>query len=293
MKSILLIVGLLLAALACSPKQTDPQKTYNKIRGVFLRGDLAQARSEAKKAYDRFSPNDVNWGWRFRLLEADVMATEGENEDVLEILRPELPPSLSSSDLAVRRAMLRALALARLGNFPQSELYLSSAERMCSLIRCPSQGEIARIGGAVAVDKNELDRAEQYFRASLRLAQGTQDKFLEVSDLLNLGVVAMQEQHFDESITWSSDAEEVSKSIKSQLDEEKALGNLGWAYYKLGDFEKSLEFFKSAASRADELYVQIDKVEWLNNIGLVYYQLGQYSKADTYYEQSLDLARKQ
>jgi CHAT domain-containing protein/Flp pilus assembly protein TadD len=283
---------LALLLVSCNRKQVAPADKFREIRSAVLRGQLVRARSEADQQYHRFQGHDQEWAWKFRLLEGDALASQGLSQDILSLLAAELPQSLANSDLAARKHMLQALAYSHLGDFPSADRHLREAQRICDALNCESAGEVARIAGVVAVDRDDPDTAESCFRKSLEIARQQGDQFLEVSSLLNLGVVAIGRERFDESVQWSSDAQRVARIIPSGLDEEKASGNLGWAYYKMGDFDRSLVQYADASRKAGELGVVIDQVEWLNNLGLVYFQTGQLSLAENYYRQSLALAQK-
>ena len=276
---------------SCGHNQDAPADRFREIRKAVLHGQLVRARDEADREYRKFDGHDQQWAWKFRLLEGDALASQGLSQEILPLLDSELPQSLASSDLAARKHMLQALAFSHLGNFPSADQNLREAQRICEST-CESAGEVARIAGVVAVDRNDSDTAESCFRKSLEIARQQGDPFLEVSSLLNLGVVAIGREHFDESVQWSSDAQRVARIIPSGLDEEKASGNLGWAYYKMGDFDRSLVQYADASRKAGELGVVIDQVEWLNNLGLVYFQTSQLPLAENYYRQSLALAQK-
>ena len=287
-------VALLLTLFpGCNRKAAPPvAQIFEQIRLKFLRGDLAVAQLEADKAYRRYSGHDQEWAWKFRLLEADILANQGLNQELLALLDAPLPPALASGPLGVRKDMLQALAYAHLGQFPQADLHLQEAWRWCQPTQCEVMGELARMAGAVEIYRGNIEQAEVYYRQSLDLARQQQDSFLELSDLLNLGVVEIGKEHFDESIDWSNGALRVSRTIRSELDEEKALGNLGWAHYKLGDFDRALDFYLAATRKSRELGAVIDEVEWLNNQGLVYFQTNRPGQAREFYTQSLELARK-
>jgi CHAT domain-containing protein len=283
---------LALVLVSCNHVQVAAADKFGEIRRAVLHGQLVRARDEADQQYRSFEGHNQEWAWKFRLLEGDALASQGLSRDILSLLAPELPQSLANSNLAARKHMLQALAYSHLGDFPSADRNLREARRICDALNCESAGEVARIAGVVAVDRNDPDTAESCFRKSLEIARQREDQFLEVSSLLNLGVVAIGREHFDESIQWSSDAQRVARVIPSGLDEEKAAGNLGWAYYKMGDFDRSLVQFADASRKAGELGVVIDQVEWLNNLGLVYFQTGQLPLAEDYYRQSLALAQK-
>jgi CHAT domain-containing protein len=283
-------IAFLLVLLACSGKKPSGQDLFERIRLTFLQGNLAKARVEADQACQRFS-GDPEWAWRFRTLKAEILANQGLSKEVLSSLDVELPRSLLGNDVNVRKHMLEALAYSHLGRFSEADQSLGEAEQLCTHSRCAVMGEVARIAGVLEADRDDADKAEVFFRRSLQIARQQGERFLESSALLNLGVVALGKEHFDESIDWSRAASESSHALHAGLTEEKALGNLGWAYYKMGDFERALDLFVAATNRSLELGAVIDRVEWLNNQGLVYFQLGQLPVAEKLYLQSLELAR--
>lgn len=270
----------------------DPQKTFDHARQAFLRGDLPSAHREACNAYQRFSGHDQEWAWRFRLLDAEVLITQGNREDALSLLSATLPPQLARSDLAIKQKLLLGSAYIPLDRLAEADHCLTAAEELSGTLGSPLAAEIARARGALERRRNDFESAGRLFRQSLRLAREQHDEHLEMTDLSNLGVVAVQEEHYDEAIDWSNAANEKAQLLEDRQTTQKTLGNLGWAYYKMGDFEKSLALGAEAEKKAAELGAIHDQISWLNNIGLVYYQLNQFSVAEGYYQQSLTLAQK-
>jgi CHAT domain-containing protein len=258
----------------------------------MLRGDLEKAKTSAEQAYLHFSGRDLQWAWKFRLLEAEVMGWQGLNKEVLQLLDSDLPASLSHGDLGVQRHLLRALAFARLGQFQDADRNLSESLRGCEFWRCESAGDLARTAGVIEVQRNDLEKAEQYFHLSMRLAHERGDQFLDCTALLNLGFLALNREHFDESIDWSEKALTVSRGIGWRMIEEKSLGNLGWDYYKMGDFDRSLEYYLAAVQKARELQIVYDEMTWLTNLGLIYFETNQLGLAREKYQESLLLARR-
>jgi CHAT domain-containing protein len=277
--------------LACTGRRNSPQAEFDRIRLSFLQGNLASAKLEAEAAAKQHLGHNQEWNWKFRLLLAEILAHQGLSRDVLSLLTPEIPQELATSDSAVRLHILRALAWSHLGHASEADQNLEIAQKLCDSSHYAVSGEVARIAGAIAAERNDTGRAANLFQQSLEIARAQKDKFLEASDLLNLGVVAIGKEHFDESVDWSNAASALAKEIGAGLTEEKALGNLGWAYFKMGDFDRSLNFFQAAGKRAQELGAVIDQVEWLNNQGLVYFQMDRYGEAEKYYRDSLALAR--
>jgi CHAT domain-containing protein/tetratricopeptide (TPR) repeat protein len=270
----------------------DPLETFQQAKLAFLLGDFAKAQSKIDEASRRSREPSSELAWKFRLLEAEIRANRGLNQDVLSLLNSPLPPSLAHGDLAIQKQMVLGIAYARLGRFHDADQSLADAQHLSDLSHSSLVGELARAFGVVAVESGNLENAERHFRNSLQLSRQEGDRFLELTALLNLGVVAIGQERYDESTGWSNDAYRIAQEAGARQTEEKALGNLAWAYYKMGDFDKSLSLFLEAADKSQRIGAVIDEAEWLNNSGLVQYQLGQFSIAEGYYRRSLALAQE-
>lgn len=286
----ILLLVLCLGLGSCNRRQLSPGVLYQQAQRAFDRADLVEAQMEAHRGYVHFSASNPAWAWRFRLLEAEVMANRGLNPDVLSALAADLPPSLAESELGAKKLALQALALANMGRFPDADDKLSAAQSHCQLPDCSIAGEIARIGGVIQVREGHVERAEAYFRSSLEIARQRGDPMLQASALINLGVIALGKEHFDESVDWNGQALSASRAIGSPFGEVKALNNLGWAYYKMGDYDRSLNNFKEAASKDHDLGSVRGEATCLNHLGLVYSETNRWSLAADDYQKSLDLA---
>ena len=145
--------------------------------------------------------------------------------------------------------------------------------------------------GLIEFHRDQLDSASDSFERSLEFARQHGDKFLETSDLMNLGTVALHTEEYDEALARFEDASQIARSTGARLALELALGNAGWAYYKLGDFEKSLFNFQQAEQQARELGSVHDQIVWSTNTGLSFYRLGDLKSAESNYRRALSAAQ--
>jgi tetratricopeptide (TPR) repeat protein len=191
--------------------------------------------------------------------------------------------------------VILSLAHARLGNHSLAEADIVEAERICRAEQtsCTPQvrGELLSAKGSLALESDSFREAEDLFKRSLLAAQANSDKFLETRTLLNLSVIDLQQEHFEDALERANAASKIARSIGAKQALEKALGNVGWAYYQTGDFERARAAFKDAAESADRLGAPIDEVAWLTNAGLSEYRLANFDAAQTYYKRSLELAK--
>jgi CHAT domain-containing protein len=257
----------------------------------MVRGDLVEAGHQAKEGFDKFSPLSVEWAWRFRILEAEILVYRKMNQEALSILNSPLPESLSSGDEAIREDMVEALALERLGRNQEADEHLRKAEQLCQLEHSKLDGQLGQFEGVIAVDRGHFAEADVLFRRCLRSARTQKDEVLEAIALLNLGLSALKQEHYDSAISWSTDAYQAARTLEAHFAEEKILGNLGVAYSRMGDAEKSAFYFQQAANEARELDAKNDLVKWDIALADVFEKMNQAS-AENYYQQALALAQK-
>lgn len=291
LEPLVFILPLALFWLGCH-RLPDPQKTFDRDWEVFVHGDLATARSGADASYLLFAGRNEEWAWRFRLLEGEVLISQGRSRDALSLLDAPLPTQLTRSQMAVKQHILQGSAYALLRQPGNAERSLKEAEELSGALHSSLAGELERAWGLLEGTQNDLEGAERSYRKSLEIAVRQQDSHLELSDLSNLGVIAERKEHYDESVDWLKAASKKAQILGEQRLAELTLGNLGWDYYKLGDLDRALDLDQEAEKAAAALRAAYHQIGWLNNIGLVYYQLNQPSVAEEYYQRSLALAQQ-
>jgi CHAT domain-containing protein len=287
------VVALSVAFLwvACS-RLPDPQRVFDHARDTYFHGDLGVARDEADAAYQRFSSRDVEWAWRFRLLEADILLDQALSSLAVSLVDHPLPKQLKDTDIAVDQMTVKGSALAQLDRFGDAATCLNDADDLSVKLHSRLAGKIARARGVLEFRQNHQQDADRFLRQSLGLARQENDLHLQMNDLVNLGAVAERQGHFDEAIDWLGQATRGANTLDDRHTAEVSLGNLAWAYYEMGDFERALDSYQKAAKTAKDIGAVYDEIGWLNNTGMVYYQLNQLPVAEDLYRQSLALARR-
>ena len=213
----------------------------------------------------------------------------GLYQPVLTLLStpPERPDDRGS---IIEILALEGAAHARLHEFLEAEEKLGEAAQLCQLSSAATCGDVMRARGVLAVQHGQTAEAQQFFAQSVEFARANNDRLLEATGLLNLGLTSLQEEHFDEAIDWTEAAYEASTALGADYIAQTALGNLGSAYYNLGDSERSLELSVDAEKRATAVGAVIDQLSWITNAGYVYASVGDFARAKQSYLKALDLA---
>jgi CHAT domain-containing protein/Tfp pilus assembly protein PilF len=267
------------------------QVAYDHAHQLFLHGDLIRSQQEAERGYRRFLNSNREWAAKFQLLEAQALIWRGMNEDALRVLATK-PSIFQDKEAIIQSLTLAGVANTYMGRIDEASQKLDKARDLCRPAVFAACGAVPLRLGLLALRQGQLGEARQLFLESLSVARRHHDPGAEASALLNLGVIGLQAEHYDEAVDWSWSAYRSAQEMGGEDLAEIAMGNLGWAYYGLGDKEKALDLLRGAENAAIKLGSIRNQIKWLANIGMVYLDLGDPAHAAQAYQGSLDLARK-
>jgi CHAT domain-containing protein/Flp pilus assembly protein TadD len=280
----------MLACVGCKrkPEAVTADAAYSAIEKEFVSGNLSKARELSEEAYRRFQPDGSDWNSTFRVELAKVLIYQGESARAFVLLQQPLPVH-STVESEVRRKILLSIAQVSLGHPDDAETTVREADLQCG--RCVMHAEVLNTQGIVYINRGKLDDAERVLQAGLGEARRTDSRFLQTQALMNLGIVALREYHYEDALARFGDASALARSIGAKLALEKAVGNIGNIYYKTGDFPRSLNNYKEAEKQAAELGVPKDQTLWLSDAGESEDRIGDLNAARSFYERSLSLAQ--
>ena len=256
------------------------------------RGEIQPALTETERILRCYPTQDSEWHWRFRVLKAEILHQQGLDSESLALLKPELPPHLASSDIAVRRKLTQAMASAFTQQSPDADRFLAEAETLAEAGNMELWGEVTLKKGTAAFFRGDMQEAETAYRRALHVAREKKDKFLEVSALEGLGVVATRKEHYDEGIEWDRSALQLARSVGAQHSLARTLGNMAWCYRKLGEYENALALYNQAEEASKRSGAVGDEIYWLTGIANVYSEQHDYPAAETVLGQALEMARR-
>ena len=271
--------------------QQDPLAVYQEIHEDLIHGDLKLASTKVDTAQAEFS-SDPSWRMKFRLLQAEVFLYEGLAPPVVKLLACDAVAFPAATDLIIKRDILCAQEQALIGKLPVSDRQIDEARELCISTHSPLLGELLRTEALIADEyKNDQEASIKLYNRSLETARMSNDVFLEAGDLLNLGMVALDREHFDEALDFFAQSSTLAEKIHALQISQAGLGNSGMAYLDLGDSFRALSNFKQAEKEAIESGVVNDQVAWLWDEGISYYRLNNPAEAEICYRRSLELAR--
>jgi len=271
----------------------DPAVEFQSVYGDFVHGSLDAAWEKAEHALKvlsaRGAPTDLVWELKFRLLEADILSKQSRWADVIALLGDGVSFP-SDGDFAIKRNLLCSRAHHYLNRLQESDQELREARRIAESTHSVLIGDVLRAEALVQRDSGNRGKALEDFHSSLTVAREHGDRWLELTDLVDLGYVSLQSGHYDQALVLSQEAATLAGSIQARTQIRLALGNMGWAYYNLGDFENALSNFQAAERVAKEIGMVGSRVLWLQDAGLAEYKLGNLEEARRYDDEALQSA---
>jgi len=214
------------------------------------------------------------------------------DDQALALLASPVPKQLEKSEIAVWQKMAQGVALAHLGRYSESEKYLAEAENLAETNQPALLGEVALRKGTLGLLRDDLTEAQREYLRALKSARDLHDSYLEAACLSNLGLIATNQEHYDESIEWNRQALVTSQANGARGATAVILGNMGWGYVKLGDYDNALALFQRADKESGETGSLSAQVDWKINIGSVYLALGNYDSAESSYQSALRIAQR-
>jgi CHAT domain-containing protein len=270
----------------------DASQVYRDSTLKMRRGDLNGAQAPVEVELRDFPDPNSQWHWRFTILKAEILLHKRLTQQALDLLGPELPASLATSDLAVRRKLTQGGAEGFQFHFADAQKRFAEANVLATRYHPELLGELALRRGTLCFLQQDAAGAESDFRSSLHLARGQHDQFLEVASLGSLGLIAAQQERYDESLDWDRTALALSQSIEDRGSEGNILGNMAWSFFELGDFENSARLFRQAQDSAAKNGNVGAEITWSVDIGALDFYLGNDSVAEGETRTALGLARQ-
>ena len=282
-----------LAIAGCGRSSTSAaSQVYQDCWLKLERGDLNAAQPPVERELRNFPDPNSEWHWRFAVLDAEILLQRRLSRQTLDVLRPELPASLATSDLAVRRKITQGGAESFLFHFPAAEARFAEAEALATKYHPELLGDLALRRGTLCFLQGDASQASSEFHRALQIARQRNDRFLQVAALGSLGLITALQEHYDESIDWDRGALDLAQSVGDPGSEGRILGNMAWSLFELGDYENSSSLFRQAEEFASKHGNTGTELVWSVNIGGVDAYLRNYSVAEQETRQALALAQR-
>lgn len=269
---------ILLTFSVSAAAQTASQRAAADVRTAADRGQWLTAEAKASEALRRLGSVNDDATWEIRVRRGEALLSLARNAEALQTLRPELPPRLAKSALAVRRLLcLSALAfLSR--DATEGRRLFGDAEQLATANQ-PSMVPEIMLVQAVFDPKN----AEATLRRALTLAQKSGNQFCELRIAQLLVDRRIDAGHYVEAIQRIDTLLRRARELHYDGVELKLEGDLGWALRDIGDFDQAEEHLQRASKIGERTGAVRDRIPFVLQLGNIAYDRGDLAAAERYY----------
>ena len=233
---------------------------------------------------------DTYWYWKLTALKAEILLRQRRVGESLALLHPDLPPALAGTDVDLWRKMTLGMGNAYNLNFSESEELLDEARSLAEAKHADLLGEVFLRQGTLAWSRGDFQTAALRYRAALQSARDMKNPVLEAASLGSLGLVAANQEHYDEALDWNRQALEKSIAIQAGGNVTRISFNTGWNYLEMGDYDSALDHFeqtRTAAEHSGNIRLEIDA---LINSGNVHHFQHNYELAKSSFQRALAIS---
>jgi len=255
-------------------------------------GDISLAFADADKGLRDYATVSQEWSWRFRVLKAQVLVSQSNAEGALALLHGNLPPDLSSSDVAVQKLRIEGIGYELLQNRGQARESLSQAERLAETSHPSMLSDVLNSKGALEFDEKQYDRAEASFLRAHSLARKNQNERQEAAALINLARISTVRGRFGEAMDRHQRALDLSKKNGFKSFVATSQGNLGWGYFQLGDFVNAMDSFNKAIQGSQQTALTGRFFYWQGFLAQTYQELNDNDSAKALLKETVENAEK-
>lgn len=145
---------------------------------------------------------------------------------------------------------------------------------------------LASLGNLYA-DRQEFDRAEEYYLKALKLHESIHSKEGMARDSGNLGSLYLTHGRLEKAEEYLQNALELNESLGNNQGMALNFGNLGFLYQSRKDFTKAEENFQKALKLVEGMSNKNDMAIYYNALGIIYMTRGELGKAEEYLQKAL------
>jgi CHAT domain-containing protein/Tfp pilus assembly protein PilF len=263
-----------------------PEALYNAAERSRREGDWSTALAQAERGRNAWRNPSSSWYWKFRLLAAEVLLSQGKVDKAVPLLLPPSGEGPGSEELQARLLANRGQAAYVTGKYPEAMGLLDQALALAAKSPLRSlEADIELRRATIWIRQSKFAEAERELRSAIATSQD--DAYLQANALGTRGFLLLNQHRFDEGVQWFERTLAVAEPARYYGITTPTLNNLGWCYYRLGDFDKATGYLTKAAALAARMEKRPSQQIALGLLGDVRYTLHDYNMALEYYRQAL------
>ncbi len=284
------LAGVLLSA-GCHRRPDAEASLHNAIL-AFRNGNAKQALQLARASAAGCPPRTTCF-WAARLLEAEVLESDGQLAAAESVIFAALPGGAEFATLAARRTWLAGDLQLLHGHPDAAEPLLEKAARMATSagawdVVLEANASRARL---LFIFRNDAENADALFHEIAGQAAAHRDAYYQAVGLNGIGMIRLKQSRFDEAIPWFQRTMDAARRGGVQRLIVAAGQNLAICYSQLGSFDEALTARQAAIDLLGGTGLTPYRMDLRGEMGSTHQLQGDAAGAIEYYRQAVALAR--
>ena len=146
--------------------------------------------------------------------------------------------------------------------------------------------------GILAQLRGNYEKAETFYRESLKIEQEIGDQAGVSMSLHNLGILAQDRGNYEEAETFYRESLKIKQKIGDQAGVSISLHQSGMLAQLRGNYEEAETFYKESLKILQKIGDQAGVSGSLHQLGMLAQLRGNYEEAETFYRESLNIKQK-
>jgi serine phosphatase RsbU (regulator of sigma subunit) len=147
--------------------------------------------------------------------------------------------------------------------------------------------------GAIHLSQKEFEKAEKYFRKSLKIDLKLNEKLSAANSYNNIGTIKEAQNNYEEALKNYFKALKIKLDLKDSLEIPSTLINIGVIKMNNDEFKEAISYFITAKKYAEAKNNLKDLCLSYINLGDAYYLKKEYKQANHYYFKGIEICEKQ
>jgi len=210
-------------------------------------------------------------------------------EDAMKIVK-DIPTSIILAEILIDYAWLLSEGK---GDYKQSEKRITDAFKKIDEKKSPRVYARGLTNlGHIAFRTGAYDQALKYYKKTMSIMTGLNDKTNIGTMYNNLGLVYFSRGELDAALTHYQKGLDIFQEIDHTMGIAKASLNIGLLYRNKGELDTALEYYQKCLTISEEVGDKNAIGRAFNNIGGIYNSRGEFTTAMEYYQQSLTISEE-
>src|SRR5262245_6050811 len=284
------LVTVLAAIVACSCAIDSDKRlasTFDAAKAAVRRGELAEARALAERGV-ALAQAGSPWAWTFRLYRGEILLLQHQPEEVLSLVREDVPAGAAFDPVRARQKYLEARLQLTQNRLTDALASLEAARRGGGAT--PEQRfEIEWFDGQLRMRLGKWAEGESRLTEVVAQAAAANDRYQQARALNDLGMGGFIRSRWDEALLRF-------EGVLSFTDLEhltvygEALTNAGMCYARLGQFDRAIASLRRSIDLHEGRGPRIDFEHALGELGHTFMQRGEPRQALPYLRQALTVS---